>query len=263
MKYNKAHYGNTISEARRKADMTQQELGQILGINKNIVTHWEAGRVKPDLNLVPQLCDALHLTLEAFFQIPSSQDGLSTKEQQLLASYRALSSRDKLVFERALQKATDLNQAEFRRHCQEDFVAIYLNDQSAAAGAAAMLDAGNGTPVYVRKSRASLRAREMITVNGDSMRPRFQNGDVVFVEDAADVRIGEIGVFVVNGAGYIKQRQADCLHSLNPSYPDIPLRETDDVRCYGRVLGTVSPEDYPTPEEQAILEEIKAQKPTE
>ena len=194
--------------------------------------------------------------MEEFFQTPMRQGGLSVREQQLLNAFRSLSSRDKLILETALQKTNELNQTELKKHCKEDFITVFRNSQTAAAGTATILEASSGEKVYVRRNRASLRAREIITVNGDSMKPKYRNGQDVYVEETSDLRIGEIGVFVVNGVGYIKQRQADRLHSLNPAYPDIILNDTDDVRCYGRVLAAVSTHDYPTPEEQAILEEI-------
>ena len=257
--YNKAHYGDLISEARHRANLTQQQLATALGISKNIVTHWEAGRVKPDLNLVPRLCRELHITLEDFFHLPLTQNSLSLRELKLLNAYRSLSARDKLIIESALEKTCELNRGELWARCREDFIQIFRNSQTAAAGTSGGLDGTDGEPVYVRKNRTSLRAREIITVNGDSMKPRYLNGQDVYVEPAADLRIGEIGIFVINGAGYMKERQMDRLHSLNPAYPDIPLYETDDIRCYGRVLGLVPPEDYPTMEEQAVLEEISAQ----
>ncbi len=256
--HNKSHYGDLISEARRKADMTQLQLAQQLGISKNIVTHWEAGRVKPDLNLIPQICRALHITLEDFFRMPLREGGLSIREQRLLNTFRALSSRDKLIVESAMQKTLELNQSDLWQRCRDEFIPIFRNSQTAAAGTAAQLEAEDGLKIYVRKTRISQRAREIITVNGDSMRPKYRNGQDVYVEDTDDLRIGEIGVFVVNGVGYIKQRQMDRLHSLNPAYPDIMLNDTDDIHCFGRVIGAVLPSDYPTPEEEAVLEEIES-----
>lgn len=254
--YNKSHYGDTLCEFRRRKGLTQQQLAQALGISKNIVTHWEAGRVRPDINLLPALCDALGITLAEFFRLPLREGALSVRETQLLSAYRALSSRDKLVLESALSKLTELNQSALWERCREEFIPIFRNSQTAAAGISAQLEEASGEQVFVRKNRLSRRAREIITVNGDSMRPRYLHGQDVYVEAADDIRIGDIGIFVVNGSGYIKERRMDCLHSLNPNYPDIRLQESDDIRCYGRVLGPVAAEDYPTPEEQAVLEEL-------
>ena len=71
------------------------------------------------------------------------------------------------------------------------------------------------------------------------MEPRYHNGDILMVEAAHDIPVGEIGVFTLNGSGYVKQRGADTLVSLNPAYDPIPLDES--VRCNGRVIGILNP----------------------
>lgn len=43
-------------------------------------------------------------------------------------------------------------------------------------------------------------------------------------------------------------------------YDDIPLHEFDETRTVGRVLGVVKKSDYPTREEQAVLDEIQREK---
>lgn len=92
------------------------------------------------------------------------------------------------------------------------------------------------------------------------MEPDFHDGQDVYVEHTPDLEIGEIGLFVVNGDGFIKQYQGDHLHSLNPEYDDIQLSEFDESRTVGRVLGVVEESDYPTREEQAVLAEIQREK---
>ena len=73
-------------------------------------------------------------------------------------------------------------------------------------------------------------------------------------------QIGEIGLFIVNGNGYIKQLQDGYLHSLNPEYDDIQLDESDTTRIVGRVLGAVNKNDYPNDDELKILQEGKLRK---
>ena len=76
-------------------------------------------------------------------------------------------------------------------------------------------------------------------VCGDSMEPTFHDGDKVFVETCDFVNIGEIGIFVVNGDVYIKERGDQCLLSHNEKYKPIRIGENDSVYCCGRVVGTV------------------------
>jgi repressor LexA len=145
--------------------------------------------------------------------------------------------------------------------CRTQFHVIYHNYQQAAAGTGIMLEAeDSGEPVFIRNTRLSDRADEIVTVNGASMEPDFHDGQDVYVEHTPDLEIGEIGLFVVNGDGFIKQYQGDHLHSLNPEYDDIQLSEFDESRTVGRVLGVVEESDYPTREEQAVLAEIQREK---
>ena len=51
------------------------------------------------------------------------------------------------------------------------------------------------------------------------------------------VDVGEIGIFIVNGNGFIKKQGEDRLISLNPDYDDVEISEWDEVYCKGKVLG--------------------------
>lgn len=83
------------------------------------------------------------------------------------------------------------------------------------------------------------RADFSITIDGDSMEPIYSDGDIVLVKAQPTVNIGETGIFVVNGSGYIKQNGGDRLISLNPDYDDIFFSEWDTISCAGKVIGTV------------------------
>ena len=48
---------------------------------------------------------------------------------------------------------------------------------------------------------------------------------------------GEIGIFVLNGEGYIKKWGGDKLVSLNPVYEPIIITEDDALYCKGKVIG--------------------------
>lgn len=73
------------------------------------------------------------------------------------------------------------------------------------------------------------------------MEDTYYDGDIVLVETCPDVAIGEIGIFIVNDQGYIKQRSEDRLISLNPEAPNVDIHEGDVVYCRGRILGKAEP----------------------
>ena len=255
--FNKQRYGDLIRGRRGALGMTQAQLARILGVQKAYVTHWEAGRARPDLNLIPALCRALEISVAAFFRVPESADSLSPGERRHIEAYRGVSARDRLILDAVLTKMEEIAAAELWERCRSGFHIIYRNDQRAAAGSGISLDAdASGEPVFIRSTPLSDRADEIVTVSGASMEPDFRSGQDVYVEHTPELDIGEIGLFVVNGDGFIKQYMGDYLHSLNPEYGDIRLDESDDARIAGRVLGVVDAGDYPTREEQSVLQEL-------
>ena len=256
--YNKEHYGNIIRDNRKKRGLTQLQVANMTGVSKNHVTNWEAGRARPDLNVIPALCDALDISLPVFFSVPGSKDSLSQDEHKLVSDYRLLNYRDRLLLRTTMDKMLELSAEELTEYCRTSFIPILHNYQPAAAGTGTLLDEGTEQyQAFVRRNRTAEHADEIVTVNGSSMEPMFHHGQDVYVEHTMELGEGEIGLFVVNGEGYIKEWAKDRLHSLNPEYKDIKLNDGDDVHCIGRILGAVNPEDYPSAEEAVILQELQ------
>lgn len=110
----------------------------------------------------------------------------------------------------------------------------------ASAGTGSWLN--DDTPVEytnVPKTEKSSTADFMLEVRGDSMQPKFFDGDRVFVKHSESIYEGEIGVFILNSESYIKKMGKGELISLNPAYNPIKLTEYDDIRCAGKVIGTL------------------------
>lgn len=73
-----------------------------------------------------------------------------------------------------------------------------------------------------------------IGVNGNSMKPKFEDGDTLLVEMTPTINIGEIGIFQVDGKCYVKKLGKGELISINKLYDNIKLNETST--CIGRVV---------------------------
>lgn len=100
-------------------------------------------------------------------------------------------------------------------------------------------------------------ADEIITVCGQSMEPKFHDGDRVLVEYCADLSYGDFGIFYVPGmGGVIKQVAHDRLHSLNPAFDDIFPYE-DGAKIIGRVLGKITEDMIPDKADQALYFEAQ------
>ncbi|MGY3748106.1 S24 family peptidase [Vagococcus salmoninarum] len=77
-------------------------------------------------------------------------------------------------------------------------------------------------------------------VQGDSMEPMFQDGEIVFVVKDEDVRNGQIGVVLIDGEAFIKKMYVEGdklrLVSLNRLYEDIIANGSNEISVYGRVV---------------------------
>ena len=79
-----------------------------------------------------------------------------------------------------------------------------------------------------------------VRVAGDSMEPRFHDGQTVWVKQQHNLMTGEIGIFLYDGNAYLKQLMDNSdvlvLHSLNPAYDDIPVSPNLPLRVLGKVI---------------------------
>ena len=76
---------------REKAGLEQKALAKAVGVTANAVSNWENGRGRPDLNLVPDLCAALNISLYDLFGLQGPSDALTVQERHLLGRIRQLS----------------------------------------------------------------------------------------------------------------------------------------------------------------------------
>ncbi len=59
--------GMNIAELRRKHNMTQETLGEMIGISAQSVSKWENGATMPDITLLPILADIFNTSIDALF----------------------------------------------------------------------------------------------------------------------------------------------------------------------------------------------------
>ena len=106
-----------------------------------------------------------------------------------------------------------------------------------AAGTGAFLDSDYYETIDVRATRVSLGADYAVKVQGNSMEPIFNDGDILLVQRQQSVEVGDLGIFVGDGSGYFKRYIGRYLHSFNPAYADILISNFSEFRCCGKVIG--------------------------
>jgi hypothetical protein len=115
---------------------------------------------------------------------------------------------------------------------------VGLYDMPVSAGVGEFLaDATRVEDIVIPDDPRTAEADYALRINGDSMEPKYHSGDILLIQSTDTVEEGELGIFILDGAGYFKKYGGDHLISLNSKYPPIRLRDFEDVSCCGRVVG--------------------------
>ncbi|RKJ38497.1 helix-turn-helix domain-containing protein [Acutalibacter sp. 1XD8-33] len=241
-----------IKEAREAAGYSQKELAEILGVAPNTFHGYESGKHDPKSFLLTEIAEVCGVSTDFLLGLtdfPKSHTALretqtpySSQEQDMIEKYRILDIHGKRVVDSVLEAEYDrmTHVAGQESRGATTYIPCYDLAVSAGIGEPWSGDSGYKTRLEIPTEQVPDSAHYCARVNGDSMEPAYSDGDIVYVQRMDEmVRMGEIGIFFLNGDGYIKRLGRGVLESLNPQYEPIPIHEYDDLRCQGRVLGKV------------------------
>ncbi len=229
-------FNEFVNQRRKELNMSVDDLVEKSKVPKSTVSKITAGiNVNPTLNTVELLCKALECSLnDAVGYV--EKNTVTIKEMAHIKKYRVLDEHGKDMVDTVLNKEHErILSYEAEETPEEYFVKYY--DMPASAGTGVQLDDEPYQYLKVPETPTTLRADFAIRVSGDSMEPKYYDGDILLVENAIDIEIGEIGIFVLNGAGYVKKKGRKGLISLNENYNDIDVKEYDNCKCVGKVIG--------------------------
>lgn len=228
------NFGEIISSYRKKNHLSQTELSSILlkngfQIGNKAISNWEKNKAEPPASALLFLCKFLEITdiyREYYGSNPSNPLlDLNDEGKEKVLDYIEL-----LKFSGKYLNATIIP---FRRK-------IRLFDIPASAGVGNFLDGDNFTEIEVGEEVPET-ADFGIRISGDSMEPRFVNGQIVWVQKQDVLSNGEIGIFFLDGEAYCKKLQDDenglYLLSLNGKYEPITITENQTFKIFGKVVG--------------------------
>ena len=149
--------------------------------------------------------------------------------------YRTLDGYGK----KAVDSVLDVEYERCTTEPEQSTIEIQLCTLPVSAGTGEFLSDEMSKIITIPDTPLNRSADFIVEVSGDSMLPEYKNEDYLLVHKQETVEMGEIGIFVVNGCGYVKKFGGDRLISLNKKYDDITFGEYDNVVCYGKVMGKV------------------------
>lgn len=210
------------------------------GLSKSYVTHWNPDKTgNPDRPTTKPTFEQMFLIAE-YLNIPlddiagRESKTVSFEHQQLISSYERLSPANKKMAVGVINAIYDV-QIEQE---MPPFIRIYRSLNKVSAGKGYDLNDGDmWEEIKISDTPEACKTDFCVTVEGDSMLPDFSDGDTVLIKQCDAVELGEVGIFVKNGEGFIKEYGGDRLISLNKEYDDITFSDDDNVKCCGKVIG--------------------------
>lgn len=252
-----------LKDARKNAGLTQERLAQRIGVAKSTYTGYEKGNSEPNMYVLSKIMEVLKVDANYLYQdeVKEIHDTRATpyEMEHLVKKYRLLDPYGKEAVdgvldvesrrcqeERDKQAAILWEQREEAEAAEEIAPPITLHQPyaqvAAAEGAGAFLLDDGFDEVSVEMNKYTKQADVILKVVGRSMEPVIADGDRVLVRQQPSVRIGEIGVFIVDGQGYLKEYQADRLVSLNPDIDDVLVGDLQSAECYGKFIKVLDPD---------------------
>lgn len=229
----KEEIGHIIKESRLTAGLTQLQVAEALGRPQQTVANWELGRSQPDANTLFSLFAVLGRSVdEAFGFSAKKAPALSGEALTVARGYDSLDGHGKVAVKLILGE--EQRRMEEAQHVHT--IPLYLTP--AAAGYTSPAFGEDFEEMAVNDDRVDFAVK----IDGDSMAPILQDGDVAYVE-RAPLEDGDVGVFCLNGDMLCKQyRRAESgvvrLVSLNRARADADRTVGDDdaLTCFGRVI---------------------------
>ena len=103
-------FGKTIKDLRRKQDLTQERLAEILSISPQAISRWETDMAMPDISLIAPLCHLFNVTSDELLGIDLARKKEAVKdicEEADKYAHRGYLDKARKILEDGLQKYPD------------------------------------------------------------------------------------------------------------------------------------------------------------
>lgn len=251
-------FGQRLKSLRMEQKLTQQNLGDAIGVSTVTVRCWEHNTKRPAMEALLSLGRVLNTSMDTLldFHLDGTQSNaliLSPAERTLLSNYQQLDSYGQkavdtiCALERERVSATakpraTQNVAGLQPIRSDRYIPRYTTPS--AAGNSVPLDGADFEMILVDSSVPE-DADYAVDIQGNSMYPYICDGEMVYVKKDAELTVGDVGIFCVDGAMYCKQYYLDDNNNLILVSANPELRHTNvfvsadsgsSVKAYGKVL---------------------------
>lgn len=238
-------FGTRLKARREQLGITQPQLAEMLGVSKGAIGNYETDANSPKATILFKVFDVLKCDANYLFQDEMGNSypmKVSYDEYESIKKYRNLDDHGKELVNFTLDKETERIEkygklGEASRPVTAfpmRLISYYFKNASAGTGQL-VIDNLPDKDIEIPDKPEYRNVSYAIGVNGSSMEPAFQDGDILLVEATREIEVGDIGIFQINNECFVKKLGEKELISLNKDYKNIPLDET--AATLGKVIG--------------------------
>lgn len=223
-----------LKAVRGERGYEQKYVAEQIGITPSKLGHYENGRAEPDIDTLYKLSVFYGISLDDWLNLTVAQD------HPIVTKYRALDEYGRRAIDALLDIETSRVQQAAAEHDAQPktrFIERYYLPVSAGSGVYVDSNIRQKDMIEVPVNEKTAKANFVLTVSGDSMEPRYFDGDEILIQSMPSIDIGELGIFILNDEAYFKRLGKKGLESLNPKYPVIKVSDDDSFVCKGKVIG--------------------------
>lgn len=231
-------FGKLLKQKMEERRIKQTELSEAVGIPKTTLSSMiNRDNTRIDIEIFLKICKYLDCDPNEFAEeFSNSSPKKNTLPRHFAEKYGAIDSYGRDLVKTVLDKEYERCTAEVE--FAQPGIRIPHSYYKVSAGRGFELAEDEAwEEIEIPDTPDARKADFALTIQGDSMEPVYYGGDIVLVRKQPAVDVGQIGIFVINGAGYIKKFGGDRLISLNDKYDDIIPAADDSVYCMGKVIG--------------------------
>ena len=216
-----------LKQKREELGLEQQELAELIGVSKQAYFKWEKGFSKPTKANIAKL--------EKILKVPTGY----LSEDEISFLYKQLTEPNQ---EKAITYVRDLVSSQ---------KVISIAEKRSEYRVYEKLSAGIGASVYGDLDYDVVYYNEELPhdfaswVDGNSMEPTYQNGEVALIRETGFDYDGAVYAVVWNSQTYIKKvyREEEGLRlvSINKDYPDKFAPFDENPRVIGKIVGHFMP----------------------
>lgn len=247
--------GDRIRGLRLSRNMTLEELGNLVGVQKSAVLKWENGTVKnlklETQNKLAEIFDVsvAYLTGNIDWEEYDKKIDIDKLKLEVKISENygdnsiTLLNNYKLLDDKNKDKLIDISYSMIKK---DDYTTIYVIEKAEDC------NYGYDKITPYKTDRTDLRDYDFaIFITDDTMEPRYNNGDVILVNSGYDNVNGDVYLIEYNGKAYVKKLYNDGdryrLVSINDKYEpikiDIPIDDNSCFNIIGKVVDSFTPID--------------------